>query len=1191
MCSWGEITHKWEPGTKTLTITVPAGESLDNLNDEQINALVEDPARGELNTLVLVGNISNHDFTAEGKLQTILERCYKKLKPTGEVEKEKRFHIDLSACTNIESKYVYTGTLPVDWTTNNFKFVPESAITHNVTKKITEAYQWTINGAAINDPDFLNNVNSNSPDYTKTYSFSLYGSEGTIKHVANGTEISTGHYCNNGDGWYWDGNDYCAGPAQKSNDPVVTTTYTYVDDNGNTITLQEYQLDKENEQLVFDGTYYKYTEHPVTLTFTKIKEYINGVTFPCSNKFTAIPESLCLGFTDLTTVSFGNNSQVQWIGANAFNGCTSLKYFNGNTTAGKVTFPQSICGIGIDAFYKCLEFVEVDLSNLQNLVRVDAAAFNMESTSNGNKLRTVKLPESENNTLKFFANQVFTSTQVTDLDFSHCKGIYHFAYDGADYFDEGTYTGSTTSSTMTFAYHEKLQNIILPPNILLIAKNCFDKCGDLHSVTFTGSANYNNQCELPDNNRLVIDDNAFKDCTKLGGVIVKDDGTEDVGFVILSNNLVRIGKRAFDQTALRSISIPASVEIIEQMAFNENDDLTTVIFEDIDPNCQCGDDPTKKPSGYATVIKGGSIQYDEDGNPTTDPNNQEQGAFWNCKAITDVYINNQTQLQCENLAFVFDVTYGHANANASLATLHFPEKDTDHYANLDHYLTDQIAANSGLFHKWLHEHFRQAIVPKHNGWYEFVNSGPTNNIDNPDDVCQSIILRTFSDWSHSYLVPEGIRAYIVNKIEKNGDNYEVTLRRLLSIPARTGVILYGHPNGKNTKGEPILTMTPISFAKKGQNIMVYDEDGNGTLTEATNDQGLPLSRAYWGNLSTTKTKKKPISDYDMYKNYLEPTCTPTEADHQLLQNRITSLTTKIAKLEEGGITAEEQNDYKDYKAQKTAAERDLAEIETLWNKHAQDWKKDGEFWGGRYLKPFENVDDDPMNVNTAADVKYRNFGMGRYNSTISSFRAVALEGNEDNYMAFFRLMKGYYPDGKAYLQLENSENEYAEARGAEILVKKDEGDYDEYVVVDDNGEVVIENGQPKKATSPKDSYFVEYSKNDGSKMDMRADGTSNPHGWWVKNKGFDWDIYDEDGSTYDGPRKNWGKRPTRFGASPELAPVYLGEFEEDTDGIVKLVIPAEQEKVDGHFYNLQGVKVNNPVKGIYIHNGKKVTIK
>ena len=34
-----------------------------------------------------------------------------------------------------------------------------------------------------------------------------------------------------------------------------------------------------------------------------------------------------------------------------------------------------------------------------------------------------------------------------------------------------------------------------------------------------------------------------------------------------------------------------------------------------------------------------------------------------------------------------------------------------------------------------------------------------------------------------------------------------------------------------------------------------------------------------------------------------------------------------------------------------------------------------------------------------------------------------------------------------------------------------------------------------------------------------------------------------------------------------------------------------EPKDDGHIYTLQGVRVDNPQKGIYIRNGKKIIIK
>ena len=52
-------------------------------------------------------------------------------------------------------------------------------------------------------------------------------------------------------------------------------------------------------------------------------------------------------------------------------------------------------------------------------------------------------------------------------------------------------------------------------------------------------------------------------------------------------------------------------------------------------------------------------------------------------------------------------------------------------------------------------------------------------------------------------------------------------------------------------------------------------------------------------------------------------------------------------------------------------------------------------------------------------------------------------------------------------------------------------------------------------------------------------------------------------------------------------------IEDEAEGTVTMIIPASMVEVeeDGAYYTLQGVKVENPTKGIYIKNGKKVIIK
>jgi hypothetical protein len=48
-------------------------------------------------------------------------------------------------------------------------------------------------------------------------------------------------------------------------------------------------------------------------------------------------------------------------------------------------------------------------------------------------------------------------------------------------------------------------------------------------------------------------------------------------------------------------------------------------------------------------------------------------------------------------------------------------------------------------------------------------------------------------------------------------------------------------------------------------------------------------------------------------------------------------------------------------------------------------------------------------------------------------------------------------------------------------------------------------------------------------------------------------------------------------------------FEGETDGI--FVISQKSVSVDDAWYTLEGVKVSKPVKGIYIHQNKKVVVK
>ena len=875
----------------------------------------------------------------------------------------------------------------------------------------------------------------------------------------------------------------------------------YYTENGNTIFVNESDVTPDSPNAT-TGTV-NVASSAAALTFNKIGSYLNGVSFPNHANFTAIPDELCMAqyCPNLANVILGEN--VEWIGNKAFfqlrnlenvtytvatvNGETTT-YSGYDTTTGHVTFPAEMKAIGIDAFRGCYKFENVNL-NLAKLVRLDAAAFNMEDPTKNN-LATVTLPTSSpNRTLKFWGNQVFSSTHITKLDLENLYAIEHFAYDGYNSMGETPIGVGNIAATATFTWMTYLEELILPKN-LLYAPGGNDKnsgmcsnCTSLTKVVFTGVPEFDG-CEIT--NKVIIGEYCFRDLPLTD--------------IQLSDNVSEIYQRAFDElSALVKVEIPASVEELQNYAFNHCSNLTTIVFKDT---------PESFPEGC-------------DGPVTNVRGNSGAGAFYNCQAITDVYINREEPaLHCENYGFDFYITWGHGDPTRALATLHVPKSHLADYVNLKHYLTDVIVADPGLFHDWLMEHVQQAVVPNKNGWYEFINAGPIIPDNGPD--AQEIVLRTFSDWQYSYLVPNGLRAYVVNSLDFEDGNYIVTLQRLRVIPANTGVILYGHPNGKTQSGKPAISMTPVTFAKAGDIVTV-----DGVQVELEEDQGQPLCRANWYKLK---------GDDLRYKNFLEPTSTPTAEDLALIDQE------KEPEL--------------------------YAKIQKLIQDHAVDWKN-----GGKYLKAFENTDEfnDPLRTKPSKPVAYRNFGLGRYSDTENLSKKVALTEDANNYVGFFRLINGWYKNGQAYLHIKGAFNEdgtvvenpeYNETHGAEILVRKDEPQFNQ-----------------TKDILP---YFYEYDLTDGKPFNARGNASKNPKGWWDPLHtpvAFDWVE----------PSLSWGDRSIQFGNSTSTV-LYNGELEEDADGVVKLVIPAGAIS-DGEYYTLQGVKISNPTKGIYIRNGKKVIIK
>ena len=220
-----------------------------------------------------------------------------------------------------------------------------------------------------------------------------------------------------------------------------------------------------------------------------------------------------------------------------------------------------------------------------------------------------------------------------------------------------------------------------------------------------------------------------------------------------------------------------------------------------------------------------------------------------------------------------------------------------------------------------------------------------------------------------------------------------------------------------------------------------------------------------------------------------------------------------------------------------------------------------------YLEPStvgdeESTDLQPYKVENGT--AYRYFGFSHYRKSKTGKSDQETHGkatiNDYDYAGFFRCKQSKIGKGKAYLKL--SAAEYPEPEGGEIIIPSTCQNI-KYNVYKDDGSV------DKVLTF---NYRDEYKAKSG------------------------WQSWSEDSPFWH--HAIW-ELPDMFGerdnAQVAFAASFPGEvlFDEFEDGTATMIIPGSMIDIEeaGDFYTLQGVKVANPSKGIYIKNGKKVVVK
>ena len=329
--------------------------------------------------------------------------------------------------------------------------------------------------------------------------------------------------------------------------------------------------------------------------------------------------------------------------------------FKDNNTITSVTISDSVTTIEDNAFYNCSNLTTVTISENSQLTAIGERAF--YSCSN---LTTVTI--SENSQLISIGSSAFegcsslTSIYIPDSVTTIGSGAFYSCSKLTIYCEASSEPSGRDSS---WSYRPVVWNCISSFEISdegLRFVAALDKNGDKY-ITIVGYTGSSTNIVIPstinvngeDISVKVIADNAFKDNNTIKSVTISDSVTtiEDNAFyncsnlttVIISENsqLITIGNSAFyNCSSLTSIYIPDSVTTIGDYAFRDCSKLTTVTISENSQLITIGYSAFYNCSSLTSIYIPDSV--------TTIENN----AFYNCSNLTTVTIGGDSQLTSIN---------------------------------------------------------------------------------------------------------------------------------------------------------------------------------------------------------------------------------------------------------------------------------------------------------------------------------------------------------------------------------------------------------------------------------------------------------------------------------------------------------------------------------------------------------------
>ena len=221
--------------------------------------------------------------------------------------------------------------------------------------------------------------------------------------------------------------------------------------------------------------------------------------------------------------------------------------------------------IGAKAFYKCKNLKSVTISD--GVTSIGEGAFQASSIENvtiGNNVTSIGNNAFNGCTLLKSVTIGNSVTDIGEYSFFECRSLENIIIPGS----------VTNIGQSAFYYCTSLTSITIPNSITTIEETAFANCTSLNKLTIGNSVTN-------------IEYKAFYNCNKISNIVLPDSVTiigesafedcDNLRSVTLGNGVKNIGKSAFKNNPLTSITIPNSVKSIGDKAFYGCNRLETVI--------------------------------------------------------------------------------------------------------------------------------------------------------------------------------------------------------------------------------------------------------------------------------------------------------------------------------------------------------------------------------------------------------------------------------------------------------------------------------------------------------------------------------------------------------------------------------------------------------------------------------------